>query len=247
MATQERAIIRLLRKIKDNQETPSETDGASLGLSKASNWLSITNIIVACVGIGLIIYQVFFAESKVARFNDLITKDSAILSLTEIQLLRNAEIQKQIDNSNKNKFIAAIFKLGSVIGTEDYAKSQVNDGSCIGCGDYLIRDVLPIFESQMNNPYLYQDDSMLRLWVNAYVHLNIVGQGELYLAAENGDIITTERGEKIIGTERAKSRIDDITRTKIKRDAVSVWDAANQAYLYCGNKLKIETAKFIRK
>ncbi len=246
MGSQDGIIIKLLKKIKSNQETPSEIDTVSIGLSKASNVLSKTNIIVALIGIALIIIQL---NSKVAveKFNDLLTKDSAILSLTEIQLLRNAKIQEQIDNGNKNRFIGAIFRLGSVIGDAAYAKGQINDGSCVGCGAYLIRDILPVFESQMDNPFLLQNDTMLAYWVNAYAHLNIFGQDEIYMVNENGEALLTEKRQKMLFSDRVTSRIDEITKIKLKRDALSVWSSANAAYLYCGRKLYKDFSPFIKR
>ena len=109
---------------------------------------------------------------------------------------------------------------------------------------YLNR-LIPILESQMNNPYLCQNDSMLKLWINAYVHLNMVKE-DVSFTDENGNIFTMDDGTRLIG-ERESSSIDEISKIKIDRNLLNAWDALHEAYLFCGKTISNESARFIKR
>ena len=108
---------------------------------------------------------------------------------------------------------------------------------------HYIEDILPILESQLSNPYLCQDTPMLKRWNNAYVHLMLVGNGEQLLVADNGkQYYTTEDGEPLI-TERVPSPIDVLLPPQSSAYFFNAWKSLNEAYLYCGKKIKKDIPK----
>ncbi len=204
------------------------------------NWERVINIasLVVTTGIGALAVIIAIQSKNESvtntQFKDLVDKTNSVMVASQNQLKLNEDSRALVEKGDKNRFIAAIFRLGANIGNKDSAKYEMKEE-----GDsaraYVDR-LIPIFESQMNNPYLCRNDTMLGLWINAYVHLNIIGHMGSFDDSfdESFDV-------------RTGSRIDEISKVKMNRDFISVWGAVNEAYLYCGKKLKTESSGFLKK
>jgi hypothetical protein len=95
----------------------------------------------------------------IAHFDTLLRNtDTIILSLSsQIKLIE--EQKKATYQSNKYKFIGAVFYLGNKIHTQQDIK--ILDENAKNLLEPYINDLRDIFESQLNNPYLYTDSTML--------------------------------------------------------------------------------------
>ncbi len=251
--------LRTIKKIIAHYQKPNqlEKDGHTIAIAayKISYRTYIVTIILGAIGIiiaftyGHISKRLSEAQLEISKKQDtatqmLIRQDKIIEELQkEVRL--SEDVKKSNDNANKYRFISALFKLGAIIGDRTYAEEQLQ--SIDGVWKY-VNEVAPILEGQLNNPFLNQNDTMLNLWTNGYIHLLIVGQDDEYLMNNDGkQYITDNNGKKIIGIERQSIPVDKISKVVMKRSFIHAWESINEAYIFCGRKMKYESDKFIRK
>lgn len=206
------------------------------------SWLNADRIInilalIITAFIGILALKIAIQSEKESvtntQFKALVDKTDNVMIASQNQLKLNEEAKLSIDKGDKNRFIAAVFRLGAKIGMRNNMKDGYEETEVV---TKYVNDLIPIFESQMNNPFLCRNDTMLRLWINAYIHLNIVGHEGSYSSAFSNEFDI-----------RTPSRIDDLLPPgiQIKRNFLSVWDAVNEAYVYCGKKIKRESSNFV--
>ncbi len=189
----------------------------------------------------------------IAHFGKLLDKTDTVITNSLAQLLVSDSLlkiykqnQNSIDSANKYRFIAAIFNLGSQIGTREYIIG-VQQHKIIGHPFQYINLIIPIMEGQMNNPYLYKDNVMLKLWVNALVHLNMVNPNATFIEDENGKYLMDNNGNGMMDDTNLDEPLDLISDIKINKNLVCAYDATFKAYRYCCKKLKPECSHFISK
>jgi len=173
-------------------------------------------------------------DSQLNSLRTLLSKTDTVISVSDSQLELNKKYQRQSAKGDENRFIASLFRIGANLMYRDSAKSLENHEEEQTAQDFSHR-MLPIFEGQMNNQFLCNDNQMLRLWVNAYAHLNIL------------------RHEGVYSREFSKSfdvssdnRIDEMTNVELLGNFMSVWKSIDTALIFCSKKVGLKNKTYIK-
>jgi hypothetical protein len=177
------------------------------------------------------------SDSLLTKTDLIITNGASQSKYSNSLLIINAINVKSAELQNKYKFVAAIIELAKHINTLDSVKQWddlTDKDPNVGERNKYVAVLLSIFQGQMNNPYLHEHQDMFQKWVNAYVHLCIVGhQGTMDDTFDNTFDI------------RDRTRFDDIIQKKYCRAFICAWAACDSAYNYCGNKTRPEIIKYL--
>ncbi len=198
------------------------------------------SIIFGVIGIVLIIVQIC-SNVTVTDLNKLIGKTDTVMTsaiaqskVSDSLLHLNLEIAKSNESADKSRFIASLFRVGANLMYKDSAMKLESHEEEKEAQEFKNR-MIPIFESQMNNPFLCKDGTMVRLWVNANAHLNIL--------RHEGDYSRSYSKEYDISSD---NRIDDLTNTELYGNFMTVWQSVDTALLYCSQKMKLKKHSYLK-
>lgn len=156
------------------------------------------------------------------------------MTTADSQLLLNKSTKIQIEKGDENRFIASLFRIGANLMYKDSAMSLEGHEEEKEAQEFAKR-MIPIFESQTNNPFLCKDDAMLHLWVNAYAHLNIMRHEGAYDRYHSKEYDVS-----------SDNRIDDLTSSELRGDFLHVWKSVDTAVMYCSKKMRLKYNSYIK-
>ncbi|HEY9177757.1 MAG TPA: hypothetical protein VIN07_08710 [Flavipsychrobacter sp.] len=156
------------------------------------------------------------------------------LELNRVAQLVSAEQITNESIGNRNKFIAAVQTLGSIldlwnkevdISTDE--KNRREYASDLEGG--FIKEIENVLLEQMSNPYLNKNLIVKNAWNKAYKHIKFLGGSNVFEGSFSSDFYS-----------RAKSPLDSIDNT-IARDIYSCRISINNAYIHSARYIRTST------
>ncbi len=212
---------------KKHQSTSDKIAIVGIGIS------TYVGFLVALLSIKITLY-ISNQDVKIDGFNALLSKSDATIDKlnAEIGLLKdqlklnenaqntanqNAEYSEE---ANMNRFSGAILKLGATIGTKEMATKDE-----IMPTHFYINGLKEILESQIENPYIFKNDSLKIAWMEAYKQLYFYTD-----EWERANFNKKDFDPSFNTGENKTIRLNEIAKNK-KQDVEACWIATNKAYI----------------